>query len=96
MKKNQLTEERTAMEDKIEQILIKVDEGTMPVQQALDELLVIFSASEGEEKCVCGDCGRPLTLVRPGKHQCDNRHCKSHVRSSARMIGFTKDTPLKE
>jgi len=34
--------------------------------------------SEGEEKCVCGDCGVPLTLVRPGKHQCDNELCKSN------------------
>ena len=33
------------MKDKIEQVLIKVDEGTMPVQQALAELLVIFSVS---------------------------------------------------
>lgn len=32
--------------------------------------------SEGEEKCVCGDCGEPLTLVRPGKYQCDNRLCQ--------------------
>jgi len=32
--------------------------------------------SEGEEKCVCGACGKPLTLVRPGKYQCDNRLCQ--------------------
>ena len=59
------------MKDKIEQVLIKVDEGTMPVQQALTELLVIFSvggpasasALEGEQlgnegwaKSVCGRC----------------------------------------
>lgn len=24
----------------------------------------------------CGDCGLILTEVRPGKHQCDNIHCK--------------------
>lgn len=23
----------------------------------------------------CGDCGQELTLVRPGKHQCDNSNC---------------------
>lgn len=23
----------------------------------------------------CGDCGKELTLVRPGKHQCDNPNC---------------------
>lgn len=23
----------------------------------------------------CGDCGKKLTEVRPGKHQCDNRKC---------------------
>ena len=25
----------------------------------------------------CGDCGKKLTLVRPGKYQCDNRNCTS-------------------
>ena len=33
------------MEKQIENILIKVDEGTMPVQQALSELLLLFSVS---------------------------------------------------
>ena len=33
------------MEKQIENILIKVDEGTMPVQQALSELLRLFSVS---------------------------------------------------
>ena len=33
------------MEKQIEKILIKVDEGTMPVQQALSELLRLFSVS---------------------------------------------------
>lgn len=27
----------------------------------------------------CGDCGRKLTLVRPGKYQCDNPHCDGGV-----------------
>ena len=31
------------MKEQIENILIKVDEGTMPVQQALTELLLLFS-----------------------------------------------------
>ena len=31
------------MKEQIENILIKVDEGTMPVQQALSELLRLFS-----------------------------------------------------
>jgi len=30
------------MEEQIENILIKVDEGTIPVQQALIELLLLF------------------------------------------------------
>jgi len=33
------------MKEQIENILIKVDEGTMPVQQALSELLLLFSVS---------------------------------------------------
>ena len=33
------------MKEQIENILIKVDEGTMPVQQALTELLLLFSVS---------------------------------------------------
>ena len=33
------------MEKQIQNILIKVDEGTMPVQQALSELLSLFSVS---------------------------------------------------
>lgn len=28
---------------------------------------------ENEQNTPCSDCGMPLTLVRPGKHQCD--HC---------------------
>ena len=31
------------MEKQIENILIKVDEGTMPVEQALSELLLLFT-----------------------------------------------------
>jgi hypothetical protein len=26
-------------------------------------------------KTYCTDCGSKLTLVRPGKHQCDNEEC---------------------
>lgn len=26
---------------------------------------------DSEQNISCGDCGTPLTLVRPGKHQCD-------------------------
>lgn len=33
-----------------------------------------FSGSKDEEP-TCGACRRRLTLVRPGKHQCDNPHC---------------------
>jgi len=33
------------MEKQIENILTKVDEGTMPVQQALSKLLLLFSVS---------------------------------------------------
>ena len=39
------------MEKQIQNILIKVDEGTMPVQQALSELLRLFSLS-----CQCDAC----------------------------------------
>ncbi len=41
------------MEKQIENILIKVDEGTMPVQQALSELLRLFNVSGS----VCDECG---------------------------------------
>jgi len=40
------------MEKQIENILIKVDEGTMPVQQALNELLLLFSVSGRSEQLV--------------------------------------------
>ena len=40
------------MEKQIENILIKVDEGTMPVQQALTELLRLFNVSGS----VCDEC----------------------------------------
>jgi cellulose synthase/poly-beta-1,6-N-acetylglucosamine synthase-like glycosyltransferase len=53
------------MEKQIENILIKVDEGTMPVQQALSELLRLFSVSssvcygcEFDKKCNMQDNGR--------------------------------------
>ena len=41
------------MKKQIENILIKVDEGTMPVQQALSELLRLFNVSGS----VCDECG---------------------------------------
>lgn len=44
------------MEKQIENILIKVDEGTMPVQQALSELLLLFSVSKSV--CNCRVCGK--------------------------------------
>jgi hypothetical protein len=28
---------------------------------------------------LCGSCKQELTLVRPGKHQCDNENCPSNV-----------------
>ena len=28
---------------------------------------------------LCVDCGKELTLVRPGKHQCDNENCQSNI-----------------
>jgi hypothetical protein len=40
------------MEKQIENILIKVDEGTMPVQQALSELLRLFSVSCQREQLI--------------------------------------------
>lgn len=44
------------MKEQIENILIKVDEGTMPVQQALSEILLLFSVigsfkNDKEHKC---------------------------------------------
>lgn len=41
------------MEEQIENILIKVDEGRMPVQQALNELLRLFNANG----LLCDECG---------------------------------------
>lgn len=31
-----------------------------------------------EEKAWCTTCGKEMTLVRPGKHQCDNPKCKTN------------------
>jgi hypothetical protein len=42
------------MEKQIESILIKVDEGTMPVQQALSELLHLFNVSGSSSPDVMG------------------------------------------
>jgi len=28
---------------------------------------------------ICSDCKQPMTLVRPGKHQCDNSNCPSNM-----------------
>jgi cellulose synthase/poly-beta-1,6-N-acetylglucosamine synthase-like glycosyltransferase len=47
------------MKEEIENILIKVDEGTMPVQQALSELLRLFNVS-GE---VCDNCGEGKPVI---------------------------------
>jgi phage FluMu protein Com len=33
---------------------------------------------DGSPLCYCGDCKEAMTLVRPGKHQCDNPICKSN------------------
>lgn len=48
------------------------------LNERANKALSIFGVSE----CVayCGDCGKRLTLVRPGKHQCDNPNCESNVR----------------
>jgi len=51
------------MEEQIENILIKVDEGRMPVQQALTELLRLFNASG----LLCPNCnakGYRTTLTK--------------------------------
>lgn len=42
------------MKEQIENILIKVDEGTIPVQQALSELLLLFSVR----------CSLPTDLIK--------------------------------
>jgi len=30
---------------------------------------------ERDHVYLCDQCGQPLTLVRPGKYQCDNEDC---------------------
>jgi hypothetical protein len=34
---------------------------------------------DGGPICYCGDCGERMTLVRPGKHQCDNESCTGNA-----------------
>jgi cellulose synthase/poly-beta-1,6-N-acetylglucosamine synthase-like glycosyltransferase len=61
------------MEKQIENILIKVDEGTMPVQQALSELLRLFNVISSVCDCEphtfyewekdenkCSQCGKKI------------------------------------
>jgi hypothetical protein len=33
---------------------------------------IVNNLSTTPNEVICGDCNNPLTLVRPGKHQCDN------------------------
>jgi hypothetical protein len=54
------------MKKQIENILIKVDEGTMPVQQALSELLRLFS----------GSCNHEWIWVKPNDDNDMRRKCK--------------------
>ena len=35
--------------------------------------------SEGSPIVTCASCGKEVTIVRPGKHQCDNEKCISNV-----------------
>ena len=56
------------MKKQIENILIKVDEGTMPVQQALSELLRLFSV-------ICS-CNHEWIWVKPNEDDDMRRKCK--------------------
>jgi hypothetical protein len=62
------------MEKQIENILIKVDEGTMPVQEGLSELLRLFNVSLAKRK-VCADELTPNSCrkynLRRGCHNCE-------------------------
>lgn len=40
--------------------------------RALDTAAGVELAEPWEEHATCGDCGRPMDLVRPGKFQCDD------------------------
>ena len=42
-----------------------------------DNILHGICSSYGLDECVvtCGECGEVMTLVRPGKYQCDNINC---------------------
>lgn len=41
------------------------------------EIFGSFEMMQNEEPAsTCGQCGTPLTKVRPGKHQCDNPMCR--------------------
>jgi hypothetical protein len=56
------------MEKQIENILIKVDEGTMPVQQALSELLRLFNVS--------GSCNHEFVWLKPDEDDSLDRKCE--------------------
>ena len=45
---------------------------TATAQKKLAQRIEKVLAGKAPEKVPCGECGLPLTEVRPGKHQCDN------------------------
>jgi hypothetical protein len=48
-----------------------------PVRQLA--LIRLSNLEVGNNSRTCGDCGKPLTKVRPGKEQCDNIKCPSNA-----------------
>lgn len=72
-----------ALEEYVKYLLKEKEEFELKIKQyqSIAELMKtyqdfgMYDATEDEVRC--GDCGKPLTLVRPGKHQCDNASCNS-------------------
>ncbi len=61
--------------DRMTTYIKRLEEDLQRNKNLLKEITIINADSELELIYACGDCGEKLTLVRPGKHQCDNINC---------------------
>lgn len=58
-------------------------------------LIIIESINMAKKKdrdvVLCGSCVMPMTLVRPGKHQCDNPRCSNNMEALENEIAAHTD-----
>lgn len=61
----------------IDCVRVLIDGNKVPTYYEPDRVAHLFE--EWDERPVnCLSCGHQLTLVRPGKHQCDNEQCPTN------------------